>query len=90
MAPRMVLCKDATAFSLCQASRPRAWLTMTKTQTDTYRVEPLFKVGVVAENVGQQEVEQRPELVEIILQGRARDEDAEFGRKFHAERRCQL
>jgi hypothetical protein len=34
-------------------------------------VKPGLKVGQVSKNVGQQEVEQTPQLTQVVLQGRA-------------------
>mmetsp|Transcript_55100 Transcript_55100/g.134885 ORF Transcript_55100/g.134885 Transcript_55100/m.134885 type:complete len:234 (+) Transcript_55100:3425-4126(+) len=42
---------------------------------DVPGIEPLLEVGVVPEDVRQQEVEQGPQLVEIVLERRSRDEE---------------
>jgi len=41
--------------------------------------EPLLELLRAAEDLGQQEVEQRPELVEVVLEGGAGDEQAVVG-----------
>src|SRR5699024_8806804 len=38
--------------------------------------EPLIKSLRVAENIGQQEVEERPKFVEVVLQGRSGNQQA--------------
>jgi hypothetical protein len=41
--------------------------------------EPFLKLLRAVEHLGQQEVEQRPQLVQVVLQRRARDEQAVVG-----------
>jgi len=39
-------------------------------------IKPLLELLARAEDLGQQEVEERPELCEIVLEGRACQQDA--------------
>ena len=42
-------------------------------------VEPLIKLLRVTEDVGKEEVEEGPELVEVVLEGRAGEQEARGG-----------
>lgn len=52
----LLLCKDLSIARLLPYST---------------EVEPGLKVGQISEYVGQQEVEQTPQLTQVVLQGRA-------------------
>ena len=43
--------------------------------------EPLVELGGVIEDVRQEKVEHRPQLVQVVLQRSARDEKPEVGRE---------
>lgn len=54
------------------------------------RVEPLLKGAAALEDGGQQEVEERPELGELVLQWCARQQQAAGGHVVSVEDLCQL